>query len=262
VTGIDVRHRKGCERPRDDGKCCGAGYQAHVFDAAPASASARRSPPAAPRSSGARTRSSRCARASRPRHADRRTVEQALDGLLDGMRDATVLDRSGRRYRPATIRSYREAADRYLKPALGRYRLGEVRRADVQRLIDRMHADGLAGSTIRNKLDPLRVVYRRAMQDDEITRTPLDNLRLPALKTKPRQVVAPERAAELLEVLPDGERALWTIAFYGGLRIGEARALRWGRWTSTRASSACRRAGTTSRASRTRRPRPASASCR
>jgi len=48
------------------------------------------------------------------------------------MRDGTVLDRSGRRYRPATIRSY---------------------------------AHGLSSSRIRDKLDPLRVVYRRAIQE-------------------------------------------------------------------------------------------------
>jgi site-specific recombinase XerC len=69
-----------------------------------------------------------------------------------------------------------------------------------------MLADGLAGSAIRNKLDPLRVVYRRAIQHDEVTRTPLDHLRLPALNRKPRQIVAPERVAKLLELLPDSER--------------------------------------------------------
>jgi integrase len=35
-----------------------------------------------------------------------------------------------------------------------------------------------------------------------------------------------DRAAELLDALPDGERALWATAFHAGLRIGELRALR------------------------------------
>ncbi|MDP9377274.1 MAG: hypothetical protein M3P40_06855 [Actinomycetota bacterium] len=59
-----------------------------------------------------------------------------------------------------------------------RYGLGEVHRSDVQRLVDEMHAAGLAGSTVRNKLDPLRVVYRRAIQDDELVRNPAEKLRL------------------------------------------------------------------------------------
>jgi integrase len=144
------------------------------------------------------------------------------------MTDGTILDRSGRDYRPATIRSYRQAADRYLIPTLGHLRLIEVQRRDVQRLVDKMHTtDKLGGSPIRNKLDPLRVLYRRAMQDDEITRNPTEKLRLPALSTKARRVVAPETAATLLEALPDTSRALWTILFYSGLRISEARAMRW-----------------------------------
>jgi integrase len=144
------------------------------------------------------------------------------------MTDGTILDRSGRHYRPATIRSYRQAADRYLIPTLGHLRPIEVQRRDVQRLVDKMHTtDKLGGSPIRNKLDPLRVLYRRAMQDDEITRNPTEKLRLPALSTKARRVVAPETAATLLEALPDTSRALWTILFYSGLRISEARAMRW-----------------------------------
>lgn len=229
MTGIDIRHRKGCDRKRDDGKCCNAGFQAHVWDAR----TGKRIRKTFPTRSAARLWRQDAIVALRkgeaavtPAHG--RTITDALDALLAGMRDGTVLDRSGRRYRPGTIRAYREATEGYLKPALGRHRLAEVRRADVQRLIDRMHADnGLAGSTIRNKLDPLRVAYRRAIQDEEVTRAPLDNLRLPALKGKSRQAVAPGRAAELLGALPDDQRALWATLFYCGLRIGEARALRW-----------------------------------
>lgn len=154
------------------------------------------------------------------------TVAEGLDALLAGMEDGTILDRSGRSYRPATVRSYGEAVRKYLTPALGFYRLPELRRADVQRLVDDMQRKGLAGNTIRNKLDPLRVLFRRAAEDEVITRSPVEKLRLPGLKTKRRQIVTPQRAAELLALLPDSERALWTTLFYAGLRIGEARALR------------------------------------
>jgi integrase len=102
-----------------------------------------------------------------------------------------------------------------------------VRRGDVQRIVDRMHADGLAGSTVRNKVDPLRVLYRRALEDDQVTRNPTSHLRLPENRGKPRTVGTPERVGELLAALPDSERAVWTVAFYAGLRVGELRALRW-----------------------------------
>jgi integrase len=228
ATGIEVRHRKRCTAPRDDGKCCGASFQAQAYDARAGK------PIKKSFSTRAAARQWRHDAQHALRNGDHatvkpsgRTVQEALDALVEGMRDGTILDRSGRRYRPATARSYQQAAETYLKPSLGRLRLSEVRRADVQRLIDRMHAGGLSGSTIRNKLDPLRVVYRRAIQDEEVTRTPTEYLRFPALKTKPRRVAGTERVGDLLAALPDSERAAWACAFYAGMRVGELRALRW-----------------------------------
>lgn len=227
-TGIEVRHRKRCTTPRDDGKCCGASFQAQAYDAR-AGRPVKRSFPSRAAARQWRHDAQHALRSGEVAAVkpSGRTVTDALDALVEGMRDGSVLDRSGRRYRPATARSYRQAADGYLIPALGRLRLSEVRRADVQRLIDRMHADGLSGSTIRNKLDPLRVVYRRAIQDEEVTRTPTEYLRFPALKSKPRRVADPGRVGELLDALPDGERAAWACTFYAGMRVGELRALRW-----------------------------------
>lgn len=228
TPGIDVRHRKTCPGARADGRCCKPTFQAHVFDA--------RSGKRIRRTFATRTAAKlwRQDAVTALRQGDSasvsptgRTVRQALDELLAGMQDGTILDRSGRRYRPATVRSYREAIGKYLAPRLGHLRLGEVRRADAQALVDEMHAAGLAGSTVRNKLDPLRVVYRRAMQDDEITRNPVEKLRLPAMTTKARQIANPERVGDLLDALPAGERAAWSTAFYAGLRVGELRALRW-----------------------------------
>jgi integrase len=161
-----------------------------------------------------------------PREGERR-VGDALHELVDGMHGGTVLDRSGRRYRPSTIRNYETDIRCQLAPALGQLRVSELRRADIQRLIDRMHADGLAGSTIRNKVEPLRVLYRRAVQDEEVTVNPTTQLRLPALPGGTRQIADPEQAARLLDALPDEQRALWATAFYAGLRMGELRALRW-----------------------------------
>src|SRR4051812_17159351 len=94
------------------------------------------------------------------------TVADALEAYVAGMRDGPILDRSGRRYKPATCRSYARAAQR-LAPLLGRFKLSDVRRRDVQDAVDRLRADGMAASTVRNTLDPLRAVYRRAVRRDE-----------------------------------------------------------------------------------------------
>jgi hypothetical protein len=194
MPGLQARHRAGCPGPREDGKCCQPAWRAEVFD----HRSGKKIRRTFPTKSAAKLWRQDALVALRQGdiaavNPTGRTLRDALDELLTGMRNGTVLDRSGRRYRPATIRSYREAIDKYLAPRLGHLRLAEVRRADAQALVDEMHASGLAGSTVRNKLDPLRVVYRRALQDDELARHPLEKLRLPANTGRPREIANPDR---------------------------------------------------------------------
>ena len=226
AAGIDVRHRKHCTTPREDGRCCTAAWQAYVYDKR-AGKLIRRTFPSKTAARQWRQDALVALRRGEFSQPTGQTVGDAMTGLLAGMRDGMVLDRSGRRYRPATIRSYTQAWTTYLEPTLAPLLLAEVRRADVQRLVDRMHADGLSGSTIRNKLDPLRVVYRRALEDEKVIRNPTSHLRLPQNTAKARRVVDLELAEQLLDALPDGQRALWVVALYGGLRVGELRALRW-----------------------------------
>jgi site-specific recombinase XerD len=66
----------------------------------------------------------------------------------------------------------------------------------------------MTGTTIRRKLDPLRVLYRRAIEDEEILHHPTEKLRYPARKAKPRRIVNSARVEELLDALPVGERAV------------------------------------------------------
>ena len=229
--GIETRHERNC-RSRNGDKCdCDPTYRAFVFDKR-ANRKIRRTFPN--RTAAKLWRQDALVAMRRGEIASvaptALTVRDALNALIAGMRDGTILDRSGRRYRPATIRGYETAVRKYLAPAsaLGDFKLAELRRRDVQtRVVDRLAAKSFSGSTIRNKLDPLRVVCRRAIEDDEITRNPCDNLRLPGLARTAREIGEPDRVGDLLDALPDSLRPVWTVAFYGGLRVSELRALRW-----------------------------------
>jgi integrase len=109
---------------------------------------------------------------------------------------------------------------------LGGSKLVDVQRRDVQRIADEMLAEGCDPSTIRNALMPLRVIYRRAIEDGDLAVSPCEHLRLPAVRGKRDRIASPAEAAELLAALPASDRALWATAFYAGLRLGELRALR------------------------------------
>jgi integrase len=107
-------------------------------------------------------------------------------------------------------------------------RLSDVERRDVQELANRLTSEGLSASTVQNTLDPLRVIYRRAIRDEEVTADPTERLELRRPDGRRERIADPTEAAALIAAIAEGERALWACAFYAGLRRGELRALRWG----------------------------------
>lgn len=166
-------------------------------------------------------------RAGKLRAQSATRVEQAAAAYLVGMRDGSILDRSGKPYKPATCRSYDRSLRLRVLPVLGDVRLSELRRRDVQDLVDALRADGKSPSTIHNTLDPLRAIYRRAIRRDEVVIDPTHGLELPAVRSHRDRTAAPAEAEALIEALPESEQALWTTAIYCGMRRGELQALRW-----------------------------------
>ena len=146
-----------------------------------------------------------------------------------------MLDRTGKPYKPATRRSYRIDAEKHLKPGLGHWRLSEVRRRDVQDLVDELRTRGLAASTIHNKIDPLRVLYRRALHRDEVSADPTHGLELPANRGHRDRIASPKDAAALLAALPDDDRPLWAVALYAACGSASYARCAGTAWTSTRA---------------------------
>jgi integrase len=156
------------------------------------------------------------------------TIREAAEAFMAGAKAKKIPTASGDDYKPATLRGYRVSLDKRILPALGNKRLSDVRRADVQELADRLTAEGLSASTVQNTLDPLRAIYRRAIRRDEgVTINPTKGLELRRPDGKRDRIASPAEAAVLIAAVAEDKRALWATAFYGGLRRGELRALRW-----------------------------------
>ncbi len=156
-----------------------------------------------------------------------RTLRQAGEELIAGMKDGSIRKRDGERYKPSVIRGYATALEHRVYPDLGAARLTEIRRADLQDLVGRLQAAELDPSTIRNVLMPLRTIYRRALHRGDVMVNPTLGLELPAIEGKRDRVASPEEAERLLAALPEADGPLWATAFYAGLRMGELRALDW-----------------------------------
>jgi integrase len=153
-------------------------------------------------------------------------VRQAWESWHDGAGAGTIRNRSGELFKPSTLRAYETAMRLRVLPDLGALRLADLRRPDLQDLVDRLLAEGADASTIRNTLMPLRAIFRRAVARGELAVNPTRELELPAVQGRRDRIASSGEAAELLDAL-EHDRALWATAFYAGLRRGELRGLDW-----------------------------------
>lgn len=153
------------------------------------------------------------------------TVRQAGVALVAGMRSGAILDRSGKPYKPKTVRSYEHALQNYVYPMLGSRKVSGLRRADIQAFVEEMRALGAAPSTVHNRLDPVRVIIRRAIDNEELLIDPCARLKLPVVRNNRTRIEPSTTAEALIAALPDEEQAFWALAFLSGLRRGELRGL-------------------------------------
>jgi integrase len=225
ATGIRRRHSKSC-RSHEGGPCnCNAGFEASVFDRS--GQRIRKSFATAAEAKAWRSDMSLAVRRGKSIVPSKVTLREAAAEFMRLAEEGQVRARNGRPYSPSTLRGYRRQLDKYLLPDLGALKLTEIRRRDVQDLADRHLAQGFSASSIHNALAPLRAVYRRAVQREVVAESPLRALVLPRAEGGRERIATAQEAAELIEALPEGDRALWACAFYAGLRRGELQALRW-----------------------------------
>jgi integrase len=156
-----------------------------------------------------------------------RTLREVATQWLEGAERGEIRNRSGRPFKPATLRGYRQAlADRVL-PVLGSRRLSSVTTSDLQKLVDGWQREELSASTIRNTIKPLQAIYRRARSREGVPVNPTRDLELPIAEPGEVEIVSPAIAAKLISAVSDEDRVIWATALYAGLRYGELRALRW-----------------------------------
>ena len=73
----------------------------------------------------------------------------AIEQFIDAVEQGRAVNRSGRRYRPSALRDVTGILRLHVAPALGERPVKEVRRPDIQALVDRLGREGLSESRIR-----------------------------------------------------------------------------------------------------------------
>ena len=224
--GIEIRHARGCAAG-SGGRCgCEPTFRAWVYDKR-AGRKVRETFPTISAAKQWRADATGEVRRGRLRAAPAMTLREAANGWLAGAESGQIRNRSGDVYKPSVLRGYRQALRDRILPDFGALRVNDVTRDDLQDAVDRMLADGLDPSTIRNAMMPVRVIYRRLVKrsDSDVTINPTTGLDLPAVRGTRDRIADPAEAEELLAALPAADRPLWAVAMYAGLRRGELRAL-------------------------------------
>src|SRR2546422_4008377 len=209
--GIQVRHSKLCPT-RSGGACkCKPSYQANVWSAREGKRIFKTFPTLAAAKAW-RTDAQVALRKGTMRAGSSPALAEAAEAWLEGVRSGAICNRSGHRYKPSAIRGYEAALVSRVLPELGGARLSDIRRIDLQDFADRLGADGLDPSTVRNTLMPLRAIFRRAC--GEVAVNPTTGLELPAVEGSRDRIASPAEAAALLAALAARDRALWATAMY------------------------------------------------
>jgi integrase len=161
------------------------------------------------------------------RHSSGPKLDDARTRFVTAAREGVALNKWGRRYRRRAVQDL-ESALRQVPDRLTRRRLGDVRRGDLQQLVDELTRKGMSGSRVRSVVNALRSLYRWAQDRELVEHNPAELVRLPAMDATPRDRVAtPEEFVALLAPLPLEDALPYALAAYGTARHQEIRTLDW-----------------------------------
>ena len=139
--------------------------------------------------------------------------------------------RTARGIRPQTLADYKALIERDAVPVFGRMHLGAIEPRDVKRFAGALGARGLAPSSVRRVLAPLRALLATGVEDGLIRSNPAAGVRIgrPIEHDENEQAKAltEDELRALLAAIPDEWRLFFRFLSHTGLRIGEAIALAW-----------------------------------
>ncbi len=138
--------------------------------------------------------------------------------------------------RPTTFTRYRYTVEKHLKPKLGNKRLSQLAPKDIQRLYDRLAAEGrqdgqgsLSGGTIRGIHAVFHGALRAAQEAGLIAQNPTEKAIPPKASAPSKNILNEEQLERFMEEVKKDE--IWHDFFYTelttGLRRGEICGLKW-----------------------------------
>jgi hypothetical protein len=149
--------------------------------------------------------------------------KKATETFLQAIESGKARNKHGRRYKPSAIRDLGGGLER-ASAHLAAKRIADIRRGDVQLLIDALVEEKLSGSRVRTVVNAIRSLYAWAQDRELIDHDPTARIRLPAMDAKQRERIATVTEMQsLLAALPLQDALPYAIAVYATARRAEIR---------------------------------------
>ena len=157
----------------------------------------------------------------------RQSFEDYAVAWLDG-----YAGRTSRGLSEPTRDAYRAAIEHRAVPFFRDYKLADVEPPDVRKFIASLEKQGLAPSSIRKEVAPLRALFATALEDGALRTNPALGVRVSGRRDDDGEderahAMTREELARLLAELPEQWRLFFELLAHSGLRISEAIGLTW-----------------------------------
>jgi integrase len=154
-------------------------------------------------------------------------LRDAHERFIAACSEGRALNKHGRRYKRSAWEDIDECLRKHVLPRFGGRRLADLRRADVQRLVDDL-TPKMSGSRVRSIVNALRSLYRWAQDRELVVSDPAARVRLPAMNATARDRVAtPVEFAALMAALEIEDALPYALAAYAMGRRAQIQRLRW-----------------------------------
>jgi integrase len=226
--GIYARHRLDCAVDQGRACNCSPSYWGQVWDRAVGKPRKTKKLHSIAEARNARADLEATLRAGTLPMSSTMRVAKAIEAYLSAIEAGKALNKHGRPYKPSAVRDLQGALETYVEPALGGRQLVDVRRGDIQRLIDSMTPEK-SGSRVRTVVNAVRSLYSWAQDRELVDHDPASRVRLPAMNATPRDRVATVAEMQtLLDTLDPADALPYALAVYATARRAEIRHARVG----------------------------------
>ena len=224
--GVYARHRSDCATERGVDCNCSPSYWGQAWDRAGGKPRKTRSFASPAEARNARADLETTLRAGLLPASSTMRVAKAIEAYLSAIDAGSALNKHGRPYKPSAVRDLKGALEGPVEDALGARRLTDVRRGDVQRLVDSMTPEK-SGSRVRTVVNSIRSLYAWAQDRELVDHDPAARVRLPAMNASPRDRVATVAEMKtLLGALKAADALPFALAVYATARRAEIRHAR------------------------------------